>query len=286
MTEVEVRKINPKNRKGKLFVLEDGRECEMLTANRYRYLKPYDAESVLDTLTDDMLFSMKDNFFELDGDIIKANSQRYQVFKKKGCTCSKCGLKGTFFYKEKDLNSSRFHLNLYGVNEKGEEILFTKDHILAKSNGGSNHIDNYQTMCSICNEVKGSMSQQEFDNCEMQKGLAKHNTQTYTVDEMFKLIRQDNVLITEDGYSPKLLVDGTRIRVKGSTVEKITKEYLVCRECGRQPNLFKKEKEGKHWHINAYITDSEGREQLFMPNVFLGKLLKKGCLCYNCNRVK
>ena len=40
------------------------------------------------------------------------------------------------------------------VNENNEEILFTKDHITPRSKGGKNHISNYQTMCSKCNEGK------------------------------------------------------------------------------------------------------------------------------------
>lgn len=35
-------------------------------------------------------------------------------------------------------------------------MLFTKDHIVAKSNGGKNIFNNYATMCSNCNRIKGS----------------------------------------------------------------------------------------------------------------------------------
>ena len=47
-------------------------------------------------------------------------------------------------------------MNLYAINEKGEEVLMTKDHIEPKSLGGKNSLNNYQTMCTICNCEKGS----------------------------------------------------------------------------------------------------------------------------------
>ena len=39
---------------------------------------------------------------------------------------------------------------------KGQEVLFTKDHIVPKSKGGGNQMHNYQTMCTTCNIEKGS----------------------------------------------------------------------------------------------------------------------------------
>ena len=92
-------------------------------------------------------------FVDFDGDSIKMNSDRYYLFKHKGCRC-RCGLEGTVFIKEKSLNVDRFHFNLYGYKDDGTEVLFTKDHIIPKSKGGKNHFDNYQTMCKECNEEK------------------------------------------------------------------------------------------------------------------------------------
>ena len=65
-----------------------------------------------------------------------------------------CGLKASYFALERHEDQERFHLNLYGINDNNEEILFTKDHIYPKSKGGKSKIDNYQTMCIICNNKK------------------------------------------------------------------------------------------------------------------------------------
>lgn len=109
-------------------------------------------------LTKDVLFEQyKQNArVELDGDIIKGNSQRYQLFFTKGCNCINCGIKGKYFAKEKRIKDISYHLNLYGIDDNGQEVLITKDHIIPKSKGGQDVLENYQTMCIRCNERKGN----------------------------------------------------------------------------------------------------------------------------------
>lgn len=94
---------------------------------------------------------------DFDGDPLKANSQRYTLFFTKGFKCVKCGIEGKYFAKERDpsSNSDKYHLNLYALDENGKEVLMTKDHIIPKSKGGKNKLENYQTMCCICNKKKG-----------------------------------------------------------------------------------------------------------------------------------
>ncbi|UGO51375.1 HNH endonuclease [Bacillus phage vB_BanS_Skywalker] len=88
-----------------------------------------------------------------DGDMISMISDRYHIFKEKGIACVSCGIKGEFFAKERDKGCETYHFNLYAVDD-GEEVLMTKDHIVPKSKGGANHINNYQTMCYTCNQLK------------------------------------------------------------------------------------------------------------------------------------
>jgi 5-methylcytosine-specific restriction endonuclease McrA len=90
------------------------------------------------------------------GEEIYALSDRYKLFFTKGYTCVNCGITGKYFALEKDRLDKRYHLNLYAVDDNSKEVLMTKDHIIPKSRGGSNTLDNYQTMCCKCNKEKGN----------------------------------------------------------------------------------------------------------------------------------
>ena len=101
----------------------------------------------------------KKDLMPVNGVSIKLGSDRYKVFKFKGLKCIHCKKVASFMAIETFKNRSEilsYHINLYGYDENGEELLFTKDHILPKSKGGTNFFDNYQTMCTICNAEKGS----------------------------------------------------------------------------------------------------------------------------------
>lgn len=79
----------------------------------------------------------------------KTSSLRYHTFYK-SLECAGCGLKGSYLLiqKTKDKNENP-HANLYASND----MLMTKDHIIRKSEGGKDHINNLQTMCHTCNCV-------------------------------------------------------------------------------------------------------------------------------------
>lgn len=114
-------------------------------------------EEVYDAVKD-VLFEPEDKkaMVVINGDKIKGNSQRFQTFFTKGLKCACCGIEGKYFGKEKDFNAARYHLNLYALDESGNEVLMTKDHIVPRSKGGASELYNYQTMCVKCNIAKGS----------------------------------------------------------------------------------------------------------------------------------
>lgn len=101
---------------------------------------------------------------------VNTRSDRYELFATKGVKCVSCGIEGSFFALErstkcnhdrhqKNRQQRRPHFNLYAVREDGQEVLMTKDHILPKSKGGKDRLENYQTMCKVCNETKADSLQ-------------------------------------------------------------------------------------------------------------------------------
>ncbi|MNJ90201.1 HNH endonuclease [compost metagenome] len=104
----------------------------------------------------------KESKVDFDGDMIPMSSHRYHNFKEHGVVCVCCGIKGEYFVKERSKGSISYHFNLYAIDENKNEVLMTKDHIVAKSQGGPNRLENYQPMCTICNKEKGYMSNEEF----------------------------------------------------------------------------------------------------------------------------
>lgn len=119
-----------------------------------RYPKKFTIEEVLSLVPEQTY--VDDYYSIIDGQRFKRISQRLVLFKTKGCKCVKCGLEGTVFYLEKHPKDKHYHMNLYGYDINGNEVLMTKDHIIPKSKGGLNHMKNYQPMCIKCNEKKGN----------------------------------------------------------------------------------------------------------------------------------
>lgn len=114
-----------------------------------------------------------------DGDVIDMRSARYQVFAK-SLVCVSCGLVGSYFAKEQTLRRqgdstqksfSRWHFNLYAIGNPWEEILMTKDHIMPRSKGGSDYLENFQTMCILCNVRKGNKIINEPKNLRFMDGV-------------------------------------------------------------------------------------------------------------------
>lgn len=85
---------------------------------------------------------------------VKVSSLRLKTFAKTGTACTCCGDKASFFAVERNNPTGPYHLNLWGYNKNQEPILFTHDHILARSLGGKDNLSNTETMCSPCNFEK------------------------------------------------------------------------------------------------------------------------------------
>jgi len=88
---------------------------------------------------------------------VKMNKRQYRLFDSNS-TCVSCGIKGNLmllkvgkYWKVKD-----YFFNLYAKDANCQLILMTQDHIVSRHKGGSNSVHNLQTMCEICNRIKGN----------------------------------------------------------------------------------------------------------------------------------
>lgn len=96
----------------------------------------------------------------VQGDRINVTSLKLQTFKSSGVRCKICGCKGEYFAKEKYANQPYFHLNLYAVKDS-REVLMTKDHIVPIAKGGRDKLNNFQTLCYDCNQVKANKTRDQ-----------------------------------------------------------------------------------------------------------------------------
>ena len=94
------------------------------------------------------------DLFSFGSILINLNEERLACFRRNGFTCHECKRSASLLALEyiESKSYSGYSLNLYS----DDGAYFTKDHIIPKSLGGKDSLDNYQTMCWKCNAKKGS----------------------------------------------------------------------------------------------------------------------------------
>jgi 5-methylcytosine-specific restriction endonuclease McrA len=127
--------------------------------NHYRRGHIVSAKEVIDFILENekLPTKQKKSKFHSGEFSAKIRSLRLRTFALKGLKCAFCNRVGSFFafeVPEKCHEKTNWHLNLYSVNEHGEEMMMTMDHIHPKSKGGANSLGNTQTACSRCNFLK------------------------------------------------------------------------------------------------------------------------------------
>lgn len=119
-------------------------------------------------------------------DLVKfKDHRRLKVFYSKGCTCVTCGLVGTKLGYGKD-KSGGFHWDLY----TDDFYPLTIDHIIPRSKGGSDELENLQPMCYKCNVTKGNGDNHNQTlkiiktNKDRIKHLLRHNQTSFNIGDV------------------------------------------------------------------------------------------------------
>lgn len=97
--------------------------------------------------------------FFLDPEVTdkKIKLRRAHVLNEVGYQCCEegCKLKDFYFGLGVDKGGG-IHLDLYGIDQEGETVMVTIDHIKPRSKGGKDDIKNYRPLCKIHNEIKSN----------------------------------------------------------------------------------------------------------------------------------
>jgi 5-methylcytosine-specific restriction endonuclease McrA len=119
----------------------------------------FEPQSLLDLLNR----RRQNQVIHFNGYKVKIGGLRYKTFsRQRQCCVCKREIAYGVLQQPKILgtcNPKAAHFNFY--SEDG--VLFTKDHIIPKSLGGSDSMCNFQTMCSKCNSKKGNSYEAKQD---------------------------------------------------------------------------------------------------------------------------
>jgi len=117
--------------------------------NEYHVIAEFTVEEILNLIdpknTDRTRIKYKGFEFRI-------SSLRLRTFKKHGVKCACCGKEGIIFRLQNSGNSNFYHLGLWTA----DNIQMTKDHVIPKSKGGKDRLDNMQTLCQKCNNKKAN----------------------------------------------------------------------------------------------------------------------------------
>jgi len=130
------------------------------------------------------------------------------LIERDGTKCKCCGKEGTHF--EARLwhdKLSGIHLDLYA----DDGSLLTRDHIIPKSKGGEDTIDNFQILCETCNTSKGG---QIMDNVAIPQGASDSEKTIIKLLNHNQKLRLENLTLQNTNDHRKITIEHLEKRAK------------------------------------------------------------------------
>lgn len=130
----------------------------------YIHLEKIDLGTGLAAILANINEPVKKNRVQVGEHMVHVTSLRLRVFLLKGVKCYICGTEATHFSIDKfRLKSQKesAHMNMWGVDVEGNELLFTHDHVVDRADGGKDALENAETCCTTCNGLKARKTLRE-----------------------------------------------------------------------------------------------------------------------------
>lgn len=155
---------------------------------------------------------------------IVTDTDRYENLYHNGCKCAKCGLEAEFAAIEKEEKSKdKFHINVYVVDNRGKELMLTKDHIYPRALGGYDDLCNYQVLCERCNTKKG-----DGTDLTPEEAIEKGYTSKEVVELVSKLRAEQEIQrhMEQELKCQRARVAALTKKVKEAIPERDKKEFM------------------------------------------------------------
>lgn len=178
--------------------------------------------------------------------ISTASGSALFLAQKENLQCVCCGLKANKWI-AKNVRHQYPVLDLYGTDEEGNEILFTRDHIIPKVFGGNEHLDNLRVMCSQCNGVR---------SCNLE-----HEVLDFYYQNMSRLIKFERITESIQKLESGLTKGSYQVKDAEVVISNFKKifEYLKMKNA---MNVQYQEAYRKFLHLEPLLKDAVKREAL------------------------
>lgn len=151
---------------------------------------------------------------ERGGHMVRVSGAKFMTLRmqclRNQLNCVYCGLRGEEYRYERasnDLGENRYHFNLYGFKNDSDgnrkSVLMTVDHIVPRSLGGKDSLENLATACFECNYEKKSSNallyliskkDSQVERVLEQDEIIDRGLETYRVDPMSGALYNPNFL--------------------------------------------------------------------------------------------